>query len=106
MITGVLDRRQGTKLRTARLLLRPPRVEDAGAVAGLADNPKVALQTARMPYPYRQRDAEDWIVRANAGSGEVTFLIVHAGSGQVLGAAGFGSVEGGEAEIDYWDASD
>jgi hypothetical protein len=46
-----------SSLRTARLLLRPPRQADARVAARLAGNPRVALQTARMPYPYTERDA-------------------------------------------------
>ncbi len=109
MSTGELeedDRKQDqrVRLRTARLLLRPPERRDAPEVAKLCDNPKVVLQTARMPYPYGERDAEAWIARARSASTdqEVSLLVTRLETGEILGGAGFGALESGEPEIGYW----
>lgn len=102
MRRGFPTRAEVRSLTTERLLLRAPCAQDAAAVARLADNPRVALQTARMPYPYRLSDAEAWIARAAAAAQEVTFLIVCGRTGEILGAAGYGVPEEGDAEIGYW----
>ena len=53
-------------LETKRLVLRAPQLVDAKAVAALANDRRVAENTARIPHPYRVADAESWIVGANA----------------------------------------
>lgn len=109
MNTGELEEDDRTqddrvRLRTARLLLRPPERQDARTVAKLCDNPKVALQTARMPYPYGERDAETWIAHTRKASSdaEVSLLLTRLETGEILGATGFGALEGNEREIGYW----
>ena len=93
-------------LHTSRLVLRPPVPRDAPAFAALADNPRIAEQTARMPYPYREQDALAWIGRLGRledQSAETGFAILQRESGALIGAAGFGGTgNGAEAEIGYW----
>ena len=45
--------------RPQRLVLRAPRLEDAKAIAALANDRRIAENTARIPHPYRMADAED-----------------------------------------------
>lgn len=103
MSTGESEPEDGIRLRTARLMLRAPEQTDAGVVAALCNNPKIALQTARVPYPYAESDAQAWIgqARASTSDGE-TFLITQGEGGDVLGAVGYGRMEGAEPEIGYW----
>lgn len=54
--------------RTSRLMLRPPRAQDAAALAIAVGNPKVAMSLFDVPYPYERADAEGLIART-AGSG-------------------------------------
>ena len=54
-------------LETERLVLRAPRLGDAKAVAMLANDRRIAENTARIPHPYRAGDAEDFIATANLG---------------------------------------
>ena len=61
-------------LETERLVLRAPRLGDAKTVAVLANDRRIAENTARIPHPYRMADAEDFIATANLGS-EAVFLI-------------------------------
>ena len=63
-------------LETKRLALRAPRLADAKKVAALANDRRIAENTARIPHPYRETDAEGFISGANkSGGGEAVFLI-------------------------------
>lgn len=87
-------------LETERLILRAPRLEDAKAVAVLANDRRIAENTARIPHPYRLADAEDFISAANLG-GETAFLITQR-SGALLGACGWTQIDRHPPEIGYW----
>ena len=87
-------------LDTERLILRAPRLGDVKAVAMLANDRRIAENTARIPHPYRPADAEDFIAAANVG-GETVFLIAQRG-GAVLGACGFIQIDRHPPEIGYW----
>lgn len=91
-------------LVTARLVLRKPCMEDAAAVARLANNPKIALQTRRIPHPYGQADAEAWIeaVGTPADAREISLLVTRRSDGAVLGAAGLSVLDADMVEIGYW----
>ena len=54
-----------TTLITDRLTLRPVAPRDAEAITALADNYKIAVMLARLPYPYRIEDARDFIAWAD-----------------------------------------
>jgi RimJ/RimL family protein N-acetyltransferase len=54
-------------LETKRLCLRAPRLGDAKTVATLANDRRIAENTARIPHPYKLSDAEDFITRAELG---------------------------------------
>ena len=88
-------------LETKRLILRAPQLVDAKAVAALANDRRVAENTARIPHPYRLADAESWIAGANTQPGEGTFLITLA-DGTVIGACGLDLRDGPNPEIGYW----
>jgi RimJ/RimL family protein N-acetyltransferase len=88
-------------LETERLVLRAPRIEDAKTVAALANDRRIAENTARIPHPYRASDAADWIGRANQRAGEETFLITLA-DGTVVGACGLDLREADIPELGYW----
>jgi RimJ/RimL family protein N-acetyltransferase len=91
-------------LETERLVLRAPRLGDVKAIAALANDRRIAENTARIPHPYKASDAEDFVTAANVG-GETVFLIALrnvAGSGAILGACGFAQVDRHPPEIGYW----
>jgi RimJ/RimL family protein N-acetyltransferase len=91
-------------LETERLILRAPRLGDAKAVAALADDRRIAENTARIPHPYRKSDADDFILSANRGS-ETTFLVTARNgqrSSQVMGACGFTQIDRHPPEVGYW----
>jgi RimJ/RimL family protein N-acetyltransferase len=94
-----------TEIETARLLLRAPRLSDAGAMARLANDPAVSLMTARMPHPYGVEDAKAFIQRqqAEAASGvSAGFVIERLGDRSLLGGIGFMRGKNGLVEIGYW----
>ncbi len=84
-------------LPTARLKLRPFQITDAPRVAMFAGDFEVARMTARIPHPYGERDARDFI--ANAAIGKA-LAIVHANG--VIGAVGLEAVDKSGAELGYW----
>jgi RimJ/RimL family protein N-acetyltransferase len=88
-------------LETERLQLRAPRIEDAKTVAMLANDRRIAENTARIPHPYRRADAEDFIATINRSGGETVFLITLHG-GAIIGACGLMEPDGQSPEIGYW----
>ncbi len=86
-------------LETKRLTLRAPRHEDVKALAVLANDRRIAENTARIPHPYGTADAERFIASVNKRDGEVCFAISHGGT--LVGACGIDPREG-VAEIGYW----
>jgi RimJ/RimL family protein N-acetyltransferase len=88
-------------LETERLTLRRPRLEDAGALAMLANDRRIAENTLRLPHPYALADARAFITAANAGDDESVFLIA-ARSGAILGACGIAALDSETPEIGYW----
>jgi RimJ/RimL family protein N-acetyltransferase len=88
-------------LETERLQLRAPRLGDAKVVANLANDRRIADNTARIPHPYRRSDAEVFINAANRGGGETVFLVTLRDGG-VIGACGFITADREAPEIGYW----
>ena len=86
-------------LETKRLALRAPRLEDAKSVAALANDRRIAENTARIPHPYRMTDAEGFISGANK-AGDAVFLITLR-DGTIVGACGIVS-EDETPELGYW----
>jgi RimJ/RimL family protein N-acetyltransferase len=91
-------------LETERLVLRAPRLGDAKAVALLANDRRIAENTARIPHPYRAADAEDFIASANLGNEAVFLITLRNGHKHepVIGACGFTQVDRHPPEIGYW----
>jgi RimJ/RimL family protein N-acetyltransferase len=87
-------------LETKRLALRAPRLEDAKTVATLANDRRIAENTARIPHPYRMVDAEKFIGGANKAENEALFLITLR-DGTVIGACGV-VMPDGAPELGYW----
>src|SRR4051794_25696413 len=88
-------------LETKRLVLRAPRLEDAKAVAMLANDRRIAENTRRIPHPYGRADAEDFIASVNAGQAETAYLITLA-DGTPVGACGLAMTDGPAPELGYW----
>ncbi len=92
-------------LRTARLTLRPFEMDDAPVVQRLAGVPEVALTTLRIPYPYEDGMAEEWISTHQAAwdARESLVLALTAESEGLVGAAGIElNAENERGELGYW----
>ena len=87
-------------LETKRLALRAPRLEDAKMVATLANDRRIAENTARIPHPYKRSDAEGFIAGANKAGGEAVFLITLRDA-TIIGACGIVMQEQ-TPELGYW----
>jgi len=87
-------------LETTRLAMRAPRLEDAKSVAALANDRRIAENTARIPHPYKVADAEGFISGANKTGGEAVFLITLRDE-TVIGACSIIPQEQ-TAELGYW----
>ena len=74
---------------------------DAAVLAILANDRRVAENTARLPHPYDVSDAAAFIAMAGGGN-ELVFVATDRSDGTVLGAAGLAGIDGRAPEIGYW----
>jgi len=81
--------------------LRAPRLEDAGQVAMLANDRRIAENTARIPHPYALADAQTFLAAANRSADETTLLITLP-QDQVIGICALELREGPAPELGYW----
>jgi RimJ/RimL family protein N-acetyltransferase len=87
-------------LETERLVLRAPQLEDAKTIAKLANDRRIAENTARIPHPYGLADAKQFIAKAAEANEEVVFAVTLDGA--VIGACGVGKIDGVTPEVGYW----
>jgi RimJ/RimL family protein N-acetyltransferase len=86
-------------LATGRLILRAPRHEDEKALAHLANDRRIANNTARIPHPYGVGDARQFIASVNRRDGEAVFVVTLGGA--VIGVCGIDPRIDG-VELGYW----
>jgi RimJ/RimL family protein N-acetyltransferase len=86
-------------LQTERLTLRAPRRGDGKAIVRLANDRRIAENTARIPHPYHLGDAETFIAAANREGDEATFVIMR--EDELIGMCGVEPRQDGP-EIGYW----
>jgi RimJ/RimL family protein N-acetyltransferase len=86
-------------LATARLVLRAPRRGDVKAIASLANDRRIAANTARIPHPYGIEDAEQFIASVNKREGEACFAVTLDGA--PVGVCSVDLREDGP-EVGYW----
>jgi RimJ/RimL family protein N-acetyltransferase len=90
-------------LKTERLILRAPWQADVKAMALLANDRRIAANTARIPHPYGVEDAEAFIESVNRFDGEACFVVTLGGP--VIGVCSIELREEG-AELSYWFGAD
>ena len=86
-------------LETERLTLRRPTLADVKAIARLANDRRIAENTRRLPHPYSQDHAVDF-VRGMADTGDNAFLI--ESNFVPIGMVGIGWNEREVPELGYW----
>jgi RimJ/RimL family protein N-acetyltransferase len=85
-------------MKTARLRLRAVVDSDAARIAMLAGDWDVASMTGRIPYPYTEEAALEWV--NGLAEREEVFGIEH--DGELVGICGFTAEANGDAELGYW----
>ncbi|HWA69451.1 MAG TPA: GNAT family N-acetyltransferase [Rhizomicrobium sp.] len=85
-------------LESERLILRPPRPSDIESMAVWLSDYDVARMTARVPHPYSEDDAEDFLARPP--DGRYVFVIARRQDGLFLGMTGLRPGDG--YEFGYW----
>jgi RimJ/RimL family protein N-acetyltransferase len=88
-------------LETKRLVLRAPQLVDAKPVAAIANDRRIAENTARIPHPYRDADAENWIAGTNASPDSRTYLVALK-DGTIIGSCRLDLDEEPMPDLGYW----
>ncbi|PDT41064.1 MULTISPECIES: GNAT family N-acetyltransferase [Sinorhizobium] len=88
-------------IETQRLRLRPHRLSDAAAIAESLGDFQVARMLARVPAPYHQQDALDWLNRQTASVLPDWMLAVTSGDDVHIGCVGI-EFRRGEWHVGYW----
>jgi len=94
-------------IRTRRLELVLPRLDQAGALATLLQEPSVARWTLHIPHPYTTSDARRYVLRAQdrrrSGRG-LPLQIVRRGDRVLVGGVGLHQLDEphAAAEVGYW----
>ncbi|MEY9779474.1 GNAT family N-acetyltransferase [Sinorhizobium fredii] len=88
-------------IEAKRLRLRPHRQSDAGAIAESLADFRVARMLARVPAPYHQQDALDWLNRQAANVLPDWTLAVTMGDDVHIGCVGIEFLRG-EWHVGYW----
>ena len=93
-------------LETERLILRPFQMSDAADVRRLGGDIRVAEQLSRMPHPYPEGQAEEWISSHEAdyeAGTHLNFAITLKSTGEFMGSIGLHPREDLlRAQVGYW----
>lgn len=92
-------------LETERLMLRRLRISDRAALAEALNDWQVIEWLARVPFPYTESDAEDWISLCARDAMLGTMITLSAfdrATGQLVGSIGLVLNSDTEAELGYW----
>ena len=87
-------------LETERLALRRPTLADVKAIAQLANDRRIAENTRRLPHPYLQDHAVEFVRAMAADRRETVFLIEHTHF--PIGMVGIDWREPELPELGYW----
>ncbi|HKU06234.1 MAG TPA: GNAT family N-acetyltransferase [Bradyrhizobium sp.] len=87
-------------LETERLNLRRPTLADVKAIARLANDRRIAENTRRLPHPYSQEDAVEFIRFTAAEPRELAFLIEQ--NFEPIGMVSINMVKADAPELGYW----
>ena len=98
--TPVLREASPCVLETERLSLRRPTLADVKAIARLANDRRIAEHLRRLPHPYSQEHAIEFVRYSAAEPREVAFLIEH--NFGPIGAVSLNMIEHEAPTIGYW----
>lgn len=88
-------------LRTERLFLRPAWLEDAPELTRAIGQEAVVRMLARVPWPYREEHARDWIGAPRDPFLPSLLITLPVEDGRIVGGCGLHE-ERGQVEVGYW----
>ncbi|QCK15653.1 GNAT family N-acetyltransferase [Mangrovivirga cuniculi] len=93
-------------LETKRLILSKPQESDVSDIVLEANNKKIEAQTLNIPFPYTQKDAENWLSQINEGYNKgdhIAFKILSKKDKSFMGVIGLKIAQRFDhAEMGYW----
>ena len=98
--TPSLREARGCVLETERLALRRPTLADVKAIALLANDRRIAENTRRLPHPYSQDHAVEFVRALADDPRETVFLIEN--NFVPIGVVGIDWRQPGTPELGYW----
>ncbi len=98
--TPTLREASSCVLETERLTLRRPTLADVKAIARLANDRRIAENSRRLPHPYSQDHAVEFVRATAADRSETVFLIEN--NHAPIGMVGIDRREPGAPELGYW----
>lgn len=98
--TPTLRETRGCVLETERLALRKPTLADVKAIALLANDRRIAEMTRRLPFPYQQDHAVDFVNSLSGTASDSVFLIEL--DRRPIGMVGIDWREAESPELGYW----
>jgi len=99
--TPHLSERRPAVLQTQRLTLRKPVMADAIAVSALANDRRIAENTRRLPHPYSQDDAEQFVGSLHGGAVTDAVFLIELDY-RPIGMVGIDWRDPAEPELGYW----
>jgi RimJ/RimL family protein N-acetyltransferase len=87
-------------LETERLVLRRPTLADVKAITRLINDRRIAQNTARIPHPYAESDAECFVNFVAQQPQDTNFLVTR--EGELVGGIGIDLAKPAAPEIGYW----
>jgi RimJ/RimL family protein N-acetyltransferase len=98
--TPTLRESRACVLETERLTLRRPTLADVKAIANLANDRRIAENTRRLPHPYSQDHAIEFVRALANEPREIVFLIEN--NHTPIGAVGVDWRQPDAPELGYW----
>ena len=90
------------RLEDERVLLRPLTLDDVPALVAALDGDKDIARWTRIPSPYKEADAREFIT----GTSERAFAVRDAATGELIGGIGTRECEEDVVEVGYWVRAD
>jgi RimJ/RimL family protein N-acetyltransferase len=88
-------------IRTDRLFLRPAWLEDAPELARAIGDKMVVRNLSRVPWPYREEHAVEWIAREQDPFLPSLLVTLPEAGGRIIGVSGL-HVDGDGSAFGYW----
>ncbi len=88
-------------IKTKRLILRAPMLDDVDILCELANNVKIYEMLARLPHPYKEEHAIEFINEIARTNNEHAYAITKK-DGNLIGVMSFAKFLDKKIELGYW----